>query len=78
MNQAYHTPGISLNLLDNALLRFLTGRVDYAIETVNHPLPKSSAQRAEEEAASDLAWSFMISANVMFGMAFMVNQTAAH
>ena len=72
MNQAYHTPAISLCLMDNALLRFFTGLEDLYIETINHPLPKSQAQLAEEEAAKDFGWSFMVSSNILFGMAFLV------
>ena len=72
MNQAYHTPAISLSLMDNALLRFFTGLEDLYIETINHPLPKSQAQLAEEEADEDFGWSFMVSSNILFGMAFLV------
>lgn len=72
MNQAYHTPAISLSILDNALLRYFLQTEDYAIETSNHPLPKTVAQLAEEETAQDLGWSFMIASNVLFGMAFLV------
>ena len=72
MNQAYHTPAISLNLMDNALLRNFTGRDDYYIETTNHPLPKTEAQLADEEAAANFGWSFMVSSNILFGFAFLV------
>lgn len=45
-NQAYHTAGISLNLLHNAIVKTLLGN-DYGVQVINEPftfwdLPKNS------------------------------------
>ena len=41
--KAHHTAAISLNLADNALLRYHAGS-EYSIQTTNHPLWKPSAR----------------------------------
>jgi len=47
-NEAYHTPGISVNLLSNTLLQAYTGESDATISTINYPLPPNSAQQNQQ------------------------------
>src|SRR6218665_134821 len=44
-NEAYHTIAISLSYLGNTLMQCF-GNKEYQIETINHPLPKHSVERA--------------------------------
>ena len=37
-----HSAGIAVNLMDNAILRTVTGLEDVRIDAVNQPLPKST------------------------------------
>ena len=70
-NEAYHTTGISLNYLQNAVLKFFAG-VKYQITTINHPLPRRSTTQATDELNTGYVVSFIVSWCVSFGMAFLV------
>lgn len=48
-NQAYHTIAISLSMVGNTMLRSLTGNSDYTIETINHPLPRTTAAMLQQD-----------------------------
>ena len=43
--EALHASAITLNAVDNALLRYRTGRTDVSITAVNHPLPYTEQAR---------------------------------
>ena len=47
-NEAYHTPGISVNLLSNTLLQAYTSNKTNKISTINFPLPPNSAQKNQK------------------------------
>src|SRR6218665_526244 len=48
-NEAYHTPAISLNAFDNALLRYTMAGSRWKIETINHPLPRTSEEILKDQ-----------------------------
>ena len=70
-DQAFHTPAITLNAMDNTLLqRFVNS--SYDIYTVNDPLPKTVSAQIYDQINFDFN-GFIISFNVMFGMAFLAS-----
>ena len=70
-DQAFHTPAITLNAMDNTLLhRFVNS--SYDIYTVNDPLPKMVSAQINDQINFDFN-GFIISFNVMFGMAFLAS-----
>lgn len=46
-DEAYHSPAISLNLMDNAIFRTLTN-LNKKINTTNHPLPPSDVDKLRD------------------------------
>ncbi len=66
-NQAYHTIGITLGLVDNTILNYLTDNT-YSIQTTNHPLPKTTGTKIEDELQTARIASFVLSTNTLFGM----------
>ncbi len=70
-DQAYHTPGITLNALDNALLQRYVND-SYTLNTVNDPLPQTIKEQVYDQINFDFN-GFVISFNVLFGMAFLAS-----
>ena len=70
-DQAFHTPAISLNAMDNTILQHFINS-SYDIYTVNDPLPKTISDQIYDEINFDFN-GFLISFNVMFGMAFLAS-----
>ncbi|CAH1776854.1 unnamed protein product [Owenia fusiformis] len=71
-NQAYHTPAITLTVLDNALLNYYTNSTNMDIQTTNHPLPRTVTEQINDSFAGALI-GFTISICVMFGTSFLVS-----
>lgn len=71
-NQAMHTTAISLNLVMNAILKYIAGE-EYSIYAENHPLPRATDTAIQEELDSNITMGFIISWNVSFGMAFLIS-----
>ena len=69
-NEAYHTPAITTNIIDNVLTQYALGDT-HNVSVTNHPLPRSTSNKIEEEWNTSLVLSFIISYNVTFGMAFL-------
>ena len=65
--QPYHTAGITLVALDNALLRYFTNSSDHEIVTINHPLPHNEDIQQEEDVQSNFILTFIVSLTMMFG-----------
>ncbi|XP_066910613.1 phospholipid-transporting ATPase ABCA3-like [Clytia hemisphaerica] len=70
-NEAYHTPGIAVNLLSNTLLQAYTGQNDTTISTINFPLPPNSDQKNQQN--NQNAVGFQVAFNLCFGMAFLAS-----
>jgi ATP-binding cassette subfamily A (ABC1) protein 3 len=70
-NQAYHSPGMTLNVLNNAVLKYFTQK-EAVITTINHPLPRGVKERVDDETET-LAIGFSVSFCVLFGMAFLAS-----
>ncbi|XP_074649372.1 phospholipid-transporting ATPase ABCA3-like isoform X2 [Tubulanus polymorphus] len=70
-DQAYHTPGITLNLVDNALLHHLTN-LNYTIHTTNHPLPRTTEDKINDSFAESMI-GFSIAIFLCFGMSFLAS-----
>lgn len=70
-NEAYHSIGISMNYLGNAMLK-LFGNENYAVKTINHPLPRTDTARVIDDLNTGFVVSFIVSWCVSFGMAFLV------
>lgn len=43
-NQAYHTPSISLKLVDEAYIRYKYNLTDISVTVTNHPLPMTATE----------------------------------
>ena len=56
-NQAYHTVAISLSMLGNGLLQYLTGNPSHTIETINHPLPRTTQAKLEQDMGNTFKYS---------------------
>ncbi|XP_059176010.1 phospholipid-transporting ATPase ABCA3-like [Physella acuta] len=72
-NQGYHTIAISLAAMFNGLVKYFTNSSDYNIETANHPLPRLTANKAQDEASGKDFTAFTVSFNIGFGMAFLAS-----
>ncbi|XP_022253456.1 ATP-binding cassette sub-family A member 3-like [Limulus polyphemus] len=44
-NQAFHTPGVSLAALDNAMLKYFTDN-SYSLTVTNHPMPRTVSEQS--------------------------------
>ncbi|KAM4820229.1 ATP-binding cassette sub-family A member 17-like isoform 2-T3 [Thomomys bottae] len=68
-NQAYHSPAVALALVDNLLLRLLSG-ASASITPINHPQPQT-----EEEVSESLLYQgtkgYCLIINLLFGIAFL-------
>ena len=65
--QPYHTAGITISMLDNALLRYFTNSDDNEIVTINHPLPNNVEVELQEDLTSNFILTFIVSITMMFG-----------
>lgn len=69
-NQAYHSIAVSLAAADNAILRATLGS-NYSLTTVNHPLPRTAKESANDLQRNGLG--FNVAINILFGMAFLAS-----
>ncbi|PFX17779.1 ATP-binding cassette sub-family A member 3 [Stylophora pistillata] len=69
-NQAYHSIAVSLAAADNAILRATLGS-NYSLMTVNHPLPRTAKESANDLQRNGLG--FNVAINILFGMAFLAS-----
>ncbi|XP_059176011.1 phospholipid-transporting ATPase ABCA3-like [Physella acuta] len=72
-NQGYHSIAISLTAMFNGLVKYFTNSSDYSIETANHPLPRLTIDKANDEASGKDFTGFTLSFNLSFGMAFLAS-----
>ncbi|CAL1544560.1 unnamed protein product [Lymnaea stagnalis] len=72
-NQAYHSIAISLGAIYNALLSYFTNSSEYSIATFNHPLPRLTANKIQDEGDGKDFTGFILSFNLTFGMAFLAS-----
>ena len=72
-NEAYHTPGITLSLVGNALLDYFVKNKNHDVEVSNHPLPLFQSAETQQNVLTAGTSAFMISYNITFGMAFLVS-----
>lgn len=70
-NQAFHTPAIALSVLANATLKFISKNEKYSLVAVNHPLPRTIANKVSDDRMSGTG--FTIAFNVLFGMSFLAS-----
>lgn len=68
-NRAYHSLPVSINLMNNALLRTVTGSTPAFIETTNHPLNRTAARKTESylRSGTDLT----VAINVIIALSFV-------
>ena len=71
-NQAFHTPGITLNALDNAILKYVSNNSDAVISTTNHPLPRTVTEKVQDQLTQGFEGG-VISFNMLFGMSFLAS-----
>nr|CAB3219612.1 ATP-binding cassette sub-family A member 3-like [Phallusia mammillata] len=69
-NQAYHSPATSLSYLDQAFIRFVANRSDFAMKLINSPLPRKTSARVQEELVGSLS-GFSIAFNIVLGFSFL-------
>ena len=69
--EPFHSPAISLNFLNNAILQNLKSSTSYTITTTNYPFDRSLSDNTGSVAASALGTGFSIAFLVLFGMAFL-------
>ena len=65
--QPFHTAGITISMLDNALLRYFTNNDTNEIVTINHPLPNNAEVELEEDGTANFFLTFIVSITMMFG-----------
>ncbi|XP_072125690.1 phospholipid-transporting ATPase ABCA3 [Mobula birostris] len=70
-NLAFHTPGTSLMLVDNALFKMLAGP-EASISTTNYPQPRNVTEEALDQ-LNENQTGFALSFNLMYGMAFLAS-----
>ncbi|KAL4240689.1 ATP-binding cassette sub- A member 3 [Mactra antiquata] len=71
-NQAFHTPGISLTMLANALYKYVTNDTSSNILVTNHPLPRTIHDKIRDEMTSETT-GFTVAFNIVFGMSFLAS-----
>lgn len=71
-NQGFHTPGITLNALDTAIMKYATNNSEVTISTVNHPLPRTVKEQVQDQFMQGFEGN-IISFNMMFGMSFLAS-----
>ena len=65
--QPYHPAGITLAMMDNALMRYFLESPDHEIVTSNHPLPLENEDQLDEDILTNFFISFSVSLTMMFG-----------
>ncbi|XP_052051225.1 ATP-binding cassette sub-family A member 17 [Apodemus sylvaticus] len=68
-NQAYHSPGLALALVDNFLFKLLSGR-NASITTINHPQPQTAMELSETILYQGPKGHYLV-VNFLFGIAFL-------
>ncbi|XP_076337701.1 ATP binding cassette subfamily A member 3 isoform X2 [Tachypleus tridentatus] len=68
-NQAFHTPGISLAALDNAMLKYFTNN-SYSLTVTNHPMPRTVSEQAIQQQTQQTQ-SYQIAQDIMFSMSLL-------
>ncbi|XP_033097470.1 ATP-binding cassette sub-family A member 3-like [Anneissia japonica] len=71
-NQPWHTPAIALNAYSNALLKASLNS-SYSLMTINHPLPRSVSERADDEINGGFTTGFAIAFDMVFGMSILAS-----
>ncbi|XP_022089306.1 ATP-binding cassette sub-family A member 3-like [Acanthaster planci] len=71
-DQPYHTPAAALSAIDNALLRYYL-KGEHVVTTVNHPLPRTFHEKANDDLESQVFTGFTIAFNMLFGMSFLAS-----
>jgi len=69
--EGYHTAPMTLNALDNMLLKYAVG-VNHSITTLNHPFPRTVQNKISDQLMRGFQ-GFAIATNVVFGMAFLAS-----
>ena len=65
--QPYHTQGITVAMMDNALLRYFTQSDAHEIVTINHPLRPNAEVEQESDIRENFVLTFVVSITMMFG-----------
>ena len=65
--QPFHSAGITVAMMDNALMRYFLGNPDHEIVTVNHPLPLENEDQLDADLVTNFFISFTVSLTMMFG-----------
>ncbi|CAO2642148.1 ATP-binding cassette sub-family A member 17 [Lemmus lemmus] len=68
-NQAYHSPGLALALVDNFLFKFLSG-ANASITTTNYPQPQTAKELSESTLYQGPKGHYLV-VNFLFGIAFL-------
>nr|XP_048292242.1 ATP-binding cassette sub-family A member 17-like isoform X2 [Myodes glareolus] len=68
-NQAYHSPGLALALVDNFLFKFLSG-ANASITTTNYPQPQTAKELSESILYQGPKGHYLV-VNFLFGIAFL-------
>ena len=69
-NEAFHTAAVALNIIDNVLLRHLTGFDDYTIVAVNHPVDGADDMLTKVPVMKERFTGLLVSVVMLFGMSF--------
>lgn len=70
-DQAYHAVAVSLNAVDNAILKNVTGNTSMHITAINHPLPRSLKDKSNDLNSNGVGLN--VAFNLLFGMAFLAS-----
>lgn len=70
----YHSPGVALNMANNAIGRNFTGNGDFRITTYNDPLPKTADEMVPSSVATGLLISIAFSIVPAFFAYFIVHE----
>ncbi|XP_071796832.1 phospholipid-transporting ATPase ABCA3-like [Asterias amurensis] len=71
-NQPYHAAPAALSALDNAFLRHYLN-TSYTVTTINHPLPRTIHEKAQDDLTNQFYTGFTIAFNMLFGMSFLAS-----
>ena len=69
-NEAFHTAAVALNIIDNVLLRHLTGFDGYTIDAVNHPVDGADDMLTKVPVMKETFTGLLVSVVMLFGMSF--------
>lgn len=70
-DQAYHAIAVSLNAVNNAILKNVTGNTSMHITAINHPLPRTLKQKSDDLTSNGVGLN--VAFNLLFGMAFLAS-----